>query len=78
MWRCVVSHHIAHIVQPLDHIPFAFFKAEYQRQLLWLNRLLCGHRMARIQFFRVLVPAYTTAMTEAIRSRSHAFCFVQS
>ena len=33
-----------------------------------LNRLMCGQRISRVTFFRVLVPAYTGAMTpEAIR-----------
>ena len=36
-----------------------------------INRILSGHRMTRIQFFRVLVPAYAGSMTpEAIRSGS--------
>ena len=34
-----------------------------------VNRLMCGQRISRVTFFRVLVPAYTAAMTpEAIRS----------
>ena len=66
---CCFPLHCTHVLQPLDDVPFALFKAEYQRQLLLINRLLCGYRINRIQFFRVLVPAYTTGMTaEAIRS----------
>ena len=34
-----------------------------------VNRLMCGQRISRVTFFRVLVPAYTATMTpEAIRS----------
>ena len=66
---CCFPPNCTHVLQPLDDMPFTLFKAEYQRQLLWINRLLCGHRINRIQFFRVLFPAYTTGMTaEAIRS----------
>ena len=66
---CCFPPHCTHVLQPLDDVPFALFKAEYQRQLLRINRLLSGHRMSRMQFFRVLVPAYATGMTtEAIRS----------
>ena len=66
---CCYPPHCTHILQPLDDIPFALFKAEYQRQLMRVNRLMCGQRISRVTFFRVLVPAYTGAMTpEAIRS----------
>ena len=66
---CCFPPHCTHVLQPLDDIPFALFKAEYESQLLWINQLLSGHRMSRMQFFRVLVPAYATGMTtEAIRS----------
>ena len=66
---CCFPPHCTHVLQPLDDVPFALFKTEYQRQLLQINRLLSGHRMSRMQFFRVLVPAYVTGMTtEAIRS----------
>ena len=67
---CCFPPHCTHILQPLDDTPFALFKAEYQRQLMRVNRLLSGQRISRVTFFRVLVPAYTAAMTpEAIRSR---------
>ena len=66
---CCFPPHCTHILQPLDDTPFALFKAEYQRQLMHVNRLMCGQRISRVTFFRVLVPAYTGAMTpEAIRS----------
>ena len=66
---CCFPPHCTHILQPLDNTPFALFKAEYQRQLMRVNRLMHGQRISRVTFFRVLVPAYTAAMTpEAIRS----------
>ena len=66
---CCFSPHCKHILQLLDDTPYALFKAEYQRQLLRINRLLSGQRILRITFFHVLMPAYTSGMTpEAIRS----------
>ena len=66
---CCFPLHCTHILQPLDDTPFALFKAEYQRQLMRVNRLLSSQRISRVTFFQVLVPAYTEAMTpEAIRS----------
>ena len=52
-----------HILQLLDDTPFALFKTNYQRQLMHVNRLMCGQRISRVTFFQVLVPAYTGAMT---------------
>ena len=66
---CCFPPHCTHILQPLDDMPFPLFKCEYQRQLLRINRVLCGYRMSRVQFLKILVPAYTTAMMpEAIGS----------
>ena len=63
--------HCMHIVQPLDDTLFPLFKYEYQSQLMKINRLLSGHCMSRMDFLRVLVPAYVGAMTpEAIKSGS--------
>ena len=52
--------HCTHVLQPLvDDLPFAFFKNEYQKELLIMNKT---------QFFRFLIPAYTQGLTlEAIR-----------
>ena len=70
MWRYAASLHTAHIYYSHSTTPlFALFKVEYQNQLMRINRILSGHRMTRIQFFRVLVPAYAGSMApEAIRS----------
>ena len=48
---CCFPPHCTHILQPLDDIPFALFKAEYQRQLMCVNRLMCGQRISRVTFF---------------------------
>ena len=48
---CCFPPHCTHILQPLDDIPFALFKAEYQRQLMRVNRLMCGQRISRVTFF---------------------------
>ena len=34
---CCFPPHCTHVLQPLDDMPFALFKAEYQRQLLQIN-----------------------------------------
>ena len=65
---CSFPPHCTHVLQPLDNIPFAHFKNEYQRELLIMNRQLCGNHMNKRQFFRVFIPAYTQGLTpEAIR-----------
>ena len=48
---CCFPPHCTHILQLLDNIPFALFKAEYQRQLMRVNRLMCGQRISRVTFF---------------------------
>ena len=59
-----------HMLHPLDDLPFANFKKVYQRELPYINWLLCGHRMSKQQFCRVLVPAVEEGLTpEAIRKR---------
>ena len=55
--------HCTHVLQPLDDVLFACFKNEYQRELLIMNRQLCGNRMNKRQFFRVFIPAYTQGLT---------------
>ena len=65
---CSFPPHCTHVLQPLDDVPFAHFKNEYQRELLIMNRQLCGNHMNKRQFFRVFIPAYTQSLTlEAIR-----------
>ena len=34
---CCFPPHCTHVLQPLDNVPFALFKSEYQRQLLRIN-----------------------------------------
>ena len=65
---CGFPPHCTHLLQPLDDTPFAHFKSEWQKELMLLNRLLCGHRMSHQQFFRCFIPAYQTGLSpEAIR-----------
>ena len=65
---CSFPPHCTHVLQPLDDVPFTCFKNEYQRELLIMNRQLCGNHMNKSQFFRVFIPAYTQGLTpEAIR-----------
>ena len=40
-----------HMLRPLDDIPFAHFKNVYQRELLIMNRQLCGNRMGKQQLY---------------------------
>ena len=51
---CCFPPHCTHILQPLDDTPFALFKAEYQGQLMHVNRLLSGQRISREIFFESL------------------------
>ena len=65
---CSFSPHCTHVLQPLDDVPFACFKNEYKKELLIMNRQLCGNCMNKTQFFRVFIPAYIQGLTpEAIR-----------
>ena len=65
---CSFPPHCTHVLQPLDDVPFACFKNEYQRELLIMNRQLYGNCMNKRQFFRVFIPAHTQGLTpEAIR-----------
>ena len=65
---CSFPPHCTHIIQPLDDVPFANFKMQYQAKLLRINHLLKGQKMSKKTFFRLFVPTYTAAMTpEAIR-----------
>ena len=60
--------HCTPVVQPLDDVPFAHFKNEYQKEHLIINRQLCGNHMNKTQFFRVFIPTYTQGLIqEAIR-----------
>ena len=55
-----------HLLQPLDDLPFGNFKREYQKDLLHLNRVLCGNRMTKQQFFRIFVPAFQQGMSPEV------------
>ena len=65
-----------HMLQPLDDIPFANFKNVYQRELLIMNRQLCGNRMGKQQFFRVLVPAFEEGLSAETIRKGYKNCGV--
>ena len=76
---CSFPPHCTHVLQPLDDVPFACFKNEYQKELLIMNRQLCGNCMNKTQFFRVFIPAYTQGLTpEAIRKDTRTQGFTLS
>ena len=55
--------HCTHLMQPLDDVPFAALKKSYQQQILDYNFWHSGRKMSKVDFFRVLVPAFTRSMT---------------
>ena len=55
--------HYTHLMQPLDDVPFASLKKKYQQEILDYNFRHSGRKISKVDFFRVLVPAYTTSMT---------------
>ena len=65
-----------HMLEPLDDIPFAHFKRVYQRELLIMNRQLCGKRMGKQQFFRVLVPAFEEGLNAETVRKGYKNCGV--
>ena len=65
---CGLPPHCTHVLQPLDDRPFGNFKKEYQKELLHMNRALCGNKMNRQQFFRVFVPSFEAMTADSVRS----------
>ena len=64
--------HCTHLLQPLDDTPYGAFKSCYQQELAeWNNRHL-GVKMSKTDFFRVLIPAYTRALTPQIVQKGFA------
>ena len=51
-------------MQPLDDVPFGALKKAYQQEILDYNFKFSGRKLSKVDFFRVLVLAYTRAMTE--------------
>ena len=56
--------HCTHLMQPLDDVPFALLKKNYQQEILDYNFRNSGKKLSKVNFFRVLVPAFTRAMSE--------------
>ena len=52
--------HCTHLMQPLNNVPFGALKKAYQNEILEYNL----RKVSKVDFFRILVPAYTRAMTE--------------
>ena len=54
-------------MQPLDDVPFGGLKKAYQREILDYNDYnfhFSAKKLSKLEFFRVLVPAYTKFMSE--------------
>ena len=62
--KLCVSRRIARLMQPLDDVPFAALKKNFQQEILEYNFKHSGRRISRVDFFRVLVPAFTCAMSD--------------
>ena len=61
--------HCTHLMQPLDDVPFGGLKNAYQQEILDYNFKFSAKKLSKVEFFRVLVPAYTKAMSEkAVRA----------
>ena len=56
--------HCTHLMQPLDDVPFGALKRAYQQEILEYNFKFSGKNLSKVDFFRVLVPAYTRSITE--------------
>ena len=56
--------HCTHLMQPLDDVPFGGLKKAYQREILDYNFCFSAKKLSKLEFFRVLVPAYTKSMSE--------------
>ena len=51
-------------MQPLDNVPFGGLKKAYQREILDYNFHFSAKKLSKLEFFGVLVPAYTKFMSE--------------
>lgn len=63
--------HTSHIVQPLDHSPFAQFKQNWEKELRDYNFHHCGGSLGKTDFWSVFVPAWNAAMTP--KTIAHGF-----
>ena len=60
---CCFPSHCTHIIQPLDDTPFGNFKRVYHKELYEWNHKHLGARMTKADWFRLLVPAFTQAIS---------------
>ena len=58
--------HCMHLMQPLDNMPFGGLKKAYHREILDYNFHFSAKKLSKLEFFRVLVPAYTKSMSEKV------------
>ena len=56
--------HCMHLMQPLDDVPFKGLKKAYQREILDYNFHFSAKKLSKLEFFRVLILAYTKSMSE--------------
>ena len=53
-----------YLMQVLDDVPFGSLKKAYQREILDYNFRFSAKKLSKLEFFRVLVPAYTKSISE--------------
>lgn len=60
---CSFPPHCTHVLQPLDDVPFAYFKNIYNDLLLEQNYKLAAKKLGKPDLFKLLIPAFTAAMS---------------
>ena len=55
--------HCTHLMQPLNDVPFAALKKSYQQEIIDYNFRHTGRKISKMNFFKILVPAFTRFMT---------------
>ena len=52
-------------MQPLDDVPYASFKTNFQDQLVKFNEESVGRKLGKTEFFKLFIPAFEKAFTYA-------------
>ena len=55
--------HCTHKMQPLDDIPYAAFKSNFQAELVNFNEGSVGRKLSKTEFFKLFIPAFDKAFT---------------
>ena len=55
--------HTSHVLQPLDSVPFAQFKKNWEKNLRRYNTTHSGRSLNKIDFWEVFSPSWNQAMT---------------